>query len=144
MKTKVIKKSEIVTNWYIIDAKGVRLGKLATVTAGLLIGKNKVNRASNMASGDAVVIINASEVDVHKTKLKRKKYVTHSTYRGGYKEMVLEEMLEKTPEKVIELAVTGMLPKTKLRSEFINNLYVYAGSEHQHEAQKPVVYEVKV
>lgn len=142
-KTTVIKQSDLNKNWYLVDAKGVRLGRLATQCAALLIGKGKPERAHNMVSGDAIVIINAKEIDVYKNKLQKKKYYSHSTYRGGFKETTLEEMLEKFPERVIEKAISGMLPKTKLREQFMNNLYVYAGSEHKHESQKPVKIEIK-
>jgi large subunit ribosomal protein L13 len=142
-KTTVIKQSDLNKNWYLVDAKGVRLGRLATQCAALLIGKGKPERAHNMVSGDAIVIINAREIDVYKNKLQKKKYYSHSTYRGGFKETTLEEMLEKFPERVIEKAISGMLPKTKLREQFMNNLYVYAGSEHKHESQKPVKIEIK-
>ncbi len=142
-KTTVIKKSDLNVKWYLVDAKGVRLGRLATQCAALLIGKNKLERTNNMTSGDAVVIINASKVDVYKTKLDKKMYVTHSTFRGGFKEVALSKMLEKYPERVIEIAIKGMLPKTKLRQEYLNNLYVYGGPIHTHEAQKPVKLEIK-
>ena len=142
-KTTVINKSDLNVKWYLIDAKGVRLGRLATQCAALLIGKNKPERTTNMASGDAIVIINAKQVDVYKAKLDKKMYVTHSTYRGGFREMSLGVMLEKFPERVIENAIKGMLPKTKLRQEYLNNLYVYEGSEHKHEAQKPVKLDIK-
>lgn len=141
--TTVIKKQDLTKNWYLVDAKGVRLGRLATYCASILIGKNKTTKTTNMVGGDALVIINAKEVDVYKDKLKKKKYYTHSTYRGGFKEVPLEEMLEKFPERVIEKAISGMLPKTKLRDEFLNNLYVYADEKHKHESQKPVKLEIK-
>ncbi len=142
-KTTVIKQSDIDKNWYLVDAKGVRLGRLATQCAALLLGKGKATRTDNMVSGDAVVIINAKEIDVYKNKLQKKKYYSHSTYRGGFKEVTLEEMLEKFPERVIEKAISGMLPKTKLREQFMKNLYVYAGSDHHHDAQKPEKIDIK-
>ena len=141
--TTVIKKKDLNKTWYIVDAKGIRLGRLATFCASMLIGKNKTNKTSNMVNGDALIVINAKNVDVYKDKLKKKMYYTHSTYRGGFKEVPLEEMLEKFPERVIEKAISGMLPKTKLRQEFLNNLYVYADSTHKHESQKPVKLEIK-
>ena len=141
--TTIIKKSDINAKWYLVDAKGVRLGRLATQCAGLLIGKDKADRAHNMVSGDVVVIINAKEIDVHKTKLQKKKYYSHSTYRGGFKEETLEDLLEKFPERVIEKAISGMLPKTKLRERFMQNLYVNAGPDHKHDSQKPEKIEIK-
>lgn len=143
MKTTVIKKSDLTPKWYLIDATGVRLGRLATQCASLLIGKGKTNRAGNMVSGDFLVIVNAKDIDVYKNKLTKKKYYTHSTYRGGFKERTLGEMIEKFPERVIEKAIKGMLPNTKLREKFMNNLYVYAGPEHKHEAQKPEKISIK-
>jgi len=143
MKTTVIKKRDLNTKWYLIDATGVRLGKLATKCASILLGKHKPDRANNMVSGDAVVIINAKKVDVYKDKLQKKKYVRHSTYRGGYTEITLAEMLEKFPERVIETAISGMLPKNKLRQQLLANLYVYADSNHKQESQKPVKLDIK-
>lgn len=142
-KTSVIKKNDIKQDWYVIDAEGVRLGKLATKAAELLIGKHKPAKTTNMINGDSVVIINAEKIDVHKSKLKGKKYYSHSTYRGGFKEQTLEELLEKFPERVIEKAISGMLPKNKLRAKMFNNLHVYAGDTHKHEAQKPTKLEIK-
>ena len=142
MKTKVIKQSDVTNNWYLIDAKGVRLGKLATNVSSLLLGKNKVNRASNLVSGDTVIIVNAEKIDVHKSKLTKKKYVTHSTYRGGYREKFLDEMLETKPERVLESAIYGMLPTNKLRNEYKKRLFIYTGSEHKHDAQKPIKYDI--
>lgn len=141
--TTVIKKADMTKEWYLIDAKGVRLGRLATNCASLLIGKHKTSKTTNMVNGDAVVIINAKDVDVHKSKLKKKKYYSHSTYRGGFKEVPLEEMLEKFPERVIEKAIKGMLPNTKLREQYLKNLYVYAGADYKQESQKPVKIEIK-
>lgn len=141
-KTSVIKKEDLNKNWYIIDAKGVRLGKLATKCAELLIGKHKPSKTTNMVNGDAVIVINASSVDLHKSKHKSKKYVTHSTYRGGFKEESFEDLIAKFPERVVEKAIMGMLPKSKLRKPMFNNLYVYAGEKHEQEAQKPTKIEI--
>ncbi|MBW7953611.1 MAG: 50S ribosomal protein L13 [Candidatus Dojkabacteria bacterium] len=141
--TRSIKKSEVSQAWFLVDAKGVRLGKLASETAKLLLGKHKVTRAENMITGDAVVVINASEVDVHTRKLSQKKYYKHSGYIGGLKEESLEELLKTNPTRVIETAIKGMLPKTKLGRAIAKNLYVYAGDEHKHEAQQPSKLEIK-
>ncbi len=143
-KTRSIKKSEINPEWHILDATGVRLGKLATKAASLLIGKHKTNKADNMPSGDKVVIINSKLVDVHKRKLTGKKYYSHSGYIGGLKELDLEEMMKRFPNRVIEKAVKGMLPKNKLGAQMYRKLNVYAGPEHPHAAQKPEVLELNI
>ncbi|KXK26207.1 MAG: 50S ribosomal protein L13 [candidate division WS6 bacterium OLB20] len=140
--TRSIKKDELTRNWFIIDAKGVRLGKIATEAARLLIGKHKVTKADNMVSGDSVIIINAKEVDVHPKKYLQKKYYNHSGYIGGMRVETLEQVLAKHPERVIERAVKGMLPKTKLGRAMYGNLYVYEGAEHKHEAQQPISVEI--
>lgn len=140
--TRSIKKADLTRNWYIIDAKGVRLGKLASEAAKLLIGKHKVTRTDNMVSGDSVIIINAANVDVHPRKYLQKKYYRHSGYIGGLKEETLEQAMQKNPARVIEKAVKGMLPKTKLGNAMFTNLFVYDGTDHKHEAQKPISVEL--
>lgn len=136
-QTRSIKQDEISQDWYLIDAKGVRLGVLASEAAKKLLGKEKVNYSPNLGNGDAVVIINAAKVDVHKSKLNKKKYYRHSGYISSLKEMTLEEMMEKHPERVIEIAVKGMLPSNKLGDKLFNNLHVYSGEDHKHGGQKP-------
>ncbi|MEI7578727.1 MAG: 50S ribosomal protein L13 [bacterium] len=143
METRQIKKAELTKNWYLIDAKGVRLGKLATKLASLLIGKNKVTKTTNMPNGDAVVVINSKLVDVHTTKLNKKMYYRHSGYMGGLKSRTLEEMLDKFPNRVIEKAVKGMLPQNKLTQKFLNNLFVYENEEYKQKAQNPIKLEIK-
>lgn len=135
--TRTIKKDEVNLDWHIIDAKGIRLGKLATKCAGLLIGKHKVAKTTNMVNGDAVIVINAQDIDYHPTKAEGKLYRRHSGYIGGLKEQTLEEMLEKNPRRVIEIAVKGMLPKNKLGRKLYKNLHVYNDGEHPHQGQNP-------
>lgn len=137
MKTYVTKRNDIKRKWYLIDAEGVILGKIATAAADLLRGKGKVNFTPNVDCGDFVVIINASKVKVTGGKEEKKKYYRHSWYPGGLKTLTLNQMMEKDSRKVVEHAVSGMLPKNKLAREIIKKLKVYSDSKHEHEAQKP-------
>ncbi len=145
MKTKAIRKSEAIKNrqWYIVDAKGIRLGRLASEVAQLLIGKSKTTFAPNLDSGDYVVVINAEKISVHPRKLKRKIYYRHSGYIGSLKEEILEKLLARKPEEVIIRAVKGMLPKTKLQKLMLKRLYVYNTDAHPHEAQKPIKFNIE-
>ena len=129
--------------WYVIDAEGATLGRLATTVAAVLRGKNKPVFTPHVDCGDYVIVINAAKVAVSGKKLDQKVYYHHSDYVGGMKSLTLREMLEKKPELVIEKAVKGMLPKGPLGSEMITKLHVYAGPDHKHAAQKPEVLEVK-
>lgn len=129
--------------WYVIDAEGATLGRLATTVAAVLRGKNKPVFTPHVDCGDYVIVINAAKVAVTGRKLDQKVYYHHSDYVGGMKELTLREMLEKKPEVVIEKAVKGMLPKGPLGSQMITKLHVYAGPDHKHAAQKPEVLEVK-
>ena len=141
--TYSIKKSEIESKWYIIDANGKTLGKVATEAAKLLRGKHKPTYTPNMDVGDHVVIINCANVVLTGRKLDQKIYRTHSGYVGGMKEITARALLEKNPEKMMTHAVEGMLPHTKLGRQMVKKLRVYAGSEHENMAQKPEVWEVK-
>lgn len=143
MNTRSIKKSEVVNNWVLIDASGVRLGRLATKCASMLIGKHKVNKVDYLNGGDHVIVINAKNIDVYKKKLTTKMYVRHSGYRGGFSEKPLEQVIEENPGYAIKEAVWGMLPKNKMGREILTNLHIYADDKHGHEAQKPVKIEVK-
>ncbi len=143
MKTKTIKKKEIVNNWYLIDAKGVRLGKLAVAVAELLMGKNKLASDASLDSADNIVIVNSTAISVHAKKLDSKKYYSHSGYMGHLKVETLRELLERKPEEVIKKAVKGMLPKNKLQDKMLKHLFIYSGEEHKHEAQQPVKISVK-
>ena len=129
--------------WYVIDAEGATLGRLATTVAAVLRGKNKPVFTPHVDCGDYVIVINAAKVAVTGRKLDQKVYYHHSDYVGGMKSLTLREMLEKKPELVIENAVKGMLPKGPLGTEMLTKLHVYAGPDHKHAAQKPEVLEVK-
>ena len=125
--------------WYVVDATGYTLGRLASEVAKILRGKNKPIFTPFIATGDYVIITNADKIKVTGKKLEQKVYYRHSDYVGGMKETTLKEMLNKKPERVIELAVKGMLPKGPLGREMYKKLFVYAGPDHKHAAQKPEV-----
>jgi large subunit ribosomal protein L13 len=142
MKTYTAKSKEIEKKWYLIDAKGVTLGHLATVTADLLRGKNKSLYSPSVDCGDNIIIINTKEIKITGQKLKNKKYYSHSGYPGGLKEKTLGEMMEKNANQVVSRAVKGMLPKNKLSNQIIKKLKLYEESDHAHEAQKPEKLEI--
>lgn len=135
MTTYSLKGGDIEKGWHVIDADGRTLGRLATEIAVLLRGKHKPSYTPHMDMGDSVVVTNATKVRVTGNKLADKTYYRHTGYMGGLKEQQLQEMLAKHPERVIELAVRGMLPKNKLGRKQLKHLKVYAGPEHPHEAQ---------
>ena len=137
MKSYMASPSTIERKWYVIDAEGLTLGRLASETAKILRGKNKPTFTPHIDTGDYVIIVNADKVTVTGKKLDQKIYYRHSEYVGGMKETTLREMMAKKPEKVVELAVKGMLPKGPLGREMYKKLFVYAGPEHKHQAQKP-------
>lgn len=139
MNTYMANPAKIERKWYVVDAKGCTLGRLASEVAKVLRGKNKPVFTPHIDTGDYVIIVNAEKIKVSGKKLDQKIYYHHSDYVGGMKETTLREMLAKKPEKVIELAVKGMLPKGPLGRQMITKLHVYAGAEHKHEAQKPEV-----
>ena len=139
MKSYMASPSTIERKWYVIDAAGLTLGRLASETAKILRGKNKPTFTPHIDTGDYVMIVNADKVTVTGKKLDQKIYYRHSEYVGGMKETTLREMMAKKPEKVVELAVKGMLPKGPLGREMYKKLFVYAGPEHKHQAQKPEV-----
>lgn len=139
MKTFMASPATIERKWYVVDATNMTLGRLASEVAKVLRGKNKAIFTPHIDTGDYVIVINASKVKVTGRKLDQKIYYHHSDYVGGMKETTLREMLTKKPEKVVELAVKGMLPKGPLGREMYTKLHVYAGPEHQHAAQKPEV-----
>ena len=130
---------KIERKWYVVDAEGCTLGRLASEVASVLRGKNKPVFTPHVDTGDYVIVINAEKIKVTGKKLDQKIYYSHSEYVGGMKETTRREMMNKKPEKVIELAVKGMLPKGPLGRQMIKKLHVYAGAEHGHEAQKPEV-----
>ena len=139
MKTFMASPATIDRKWYVVDATDMTLGRLASEVAKVLRGKNKAIFTPHIDTGDYVIVINAEKVKVTGKKLDQKVYYRHSEYVGGMKEITLREMLAKKPEKVVELAVKGMLPKGPLGNQMYTKLYVYAGPEHKHAAQKPEV-----
>ncbi len=137
MKTFMASQDTIDRKWYVVDADGQTLGRLASEIAKVLRGKNKPIFTPHMDTGDYVIVVNAAKVKVTGKKLDQKIYYHHSDYVGGMKETTLREMLAKHPERVVEYAVKGMLPKGPLGRQMYKKLFVYGGSEHKHAAQKP-------
>ena len=139
MQTYMANPDKIERKWYVVDADGCTLGRLASGVASVLRGKNKPQFTPHVDTGDYVIVVNADKIKVTGKKLEQKIYYNHSDYVGGMRETTLKEMLAKKPERVIELAVKGMLPKGPLGRTMIKKLHVYAGAEHAHQAQKPEV-----
>ena len=139
MKTFMASPATIDRKWYVVDAEGKTLGRLASEVAKVLRGKNKPIFTPHIDTGDYVIVVNAEKIKVTGKKLEQKIYYNHSDYVGGMKETTLAELLAKKPEKVIELAVKGMLPKGPMGRDMIKKLHVYAGPEHANQAQKPEV-----
>ena len=137
------KANEVESKWYIIDAANKPLGRVATEAAKLLRGKHKPTYTPNIDMGDHVIILNCKDLILTGNKLNQKIYRHHSGYIGGMKEVPAKVMLEKNPEKAMTLAIKGMLPHTSLGRKMAKKLRVYAGSEHENQAQKPEVWEVK-
>ena len=138
MQTYMANPDKIERKWYVVDAEGCTLGRLASGVASVLRGKNKPQFTPHVDTGDYVIVVNAEKIKVTGKKMNQKIYYNHSEYVGGMKETTLAEMMAKKPEKVIELAVKGMLPKGPLGRAMIKKLHVYAGPEHKQAAQKPV------
>ena len=141
MKTFVPKKEQIEKKWWLIDADGKVLGRLASEVAILLRGKRKPEFVNFLDSGDFVIVINAERIHVTGRKIEQKKYYSHSGYPGGIKEKTFKELLETEPEEIIKKAVWGMIPKNKLGRAAYKKLKVYRGPHHPHEAQKPVEHQ---
>ena len=138
MKTTYMqKKEEVVRDWYVIDAKNIPLGRIASKAAVILRGKHKPTYTPHVDCGDNVIIINASEVLLTGSKLQNKKYYNHSRYVGGLRERTAKEMVENYPEEMMERAIKGMLPKGRLGRQMYKKLHVYAGDTHPHTAQQP-------
>ena len=137
MKTFMANPASVERKWYVVDADGVTLGRLASEIAKVLRGKNKPIFTPHEDTGDYVIVVNAEKVSVTGKKLDQKMYYSHSDYVGGLKETSLKDMLQKHPERVVEHAVKGMLPKGPLGRQMYQKLFVYAGPEHKHAAQKP-------
>ena len=137
MKSYIAKKEDVQRKWHLIDADGAVLGRMATKVAMILMGKNKPIYTSHVDTGDYVVIINAAKIKVSGNKFAQKSYQHYTGYPGGQRITTFEEMMEKKPERVVELAIKRMLPKNKLGTSMFKKLKVYGGPEHEHTAQKP-------
>jgi len=142
MKTYSAKAETVERDWFLIDADGKTLGRLATEVARRLRGKHKAVYTPHVDTGDYIVVINAEKVKVTGNKAKDKMYYSHSGYMGGLKQINFEDLIQKAPERVIESAVKGMLPKNALGRAMYRKLKVYAGKEHKHTAQQPQVLEI--
>lgn len=143
MTSYVQKKETVERKWYVIDAEGKPLGRVASKAAHILRGKHKATYTPNIDCGDFIIIINAEKAILTRNKLDNKKYYNHSGYPGGLRERTAREMQEKYPIEMVERAVKGMLPKNRLGRQMYKKLFVYTGSEHPHLAQKPEIMEVK-
>lgn len=141
--TYMAKPQEIERKWYVVDAAGQTLGRLASEVASILKGKHKPTYTPHVDTGDHVILINAEKIVLTGNKLADKKYYRHSMYPGGLKVTTAGEMLEKKPERMLELAVKGMLPKNSLGRQMFKKLHVHAGAEHPHQAQQPENYELR-
>lgn len=142
-KTYAAKPGEVERQWYVVDAAGQTLGRLATKIAAVLRGKHKPTFTPHLDTGDYVIVVNADKIAVTGRKMTDKVYYRHTGYPGGLRETNLQTMLQKKPEKVIELAVWGMLPHNRLGRRLIRKLHVYAGDKHPHEAQRPTTLKVE-
>jgi large subunit ribosomal protein L13 len=142
MKTYQAKKEEVGHDWYLVNAEGKVLGRLAVAVANVLRGKHKPTYTPHVDTGDFIVVVNARKVSLTGRKLKNKIYYHYTGYPGGIKEMSAEKLLAKKPAEMIRMAVRGMLPKTSLGRQMLRKLKVYAGPNHPHEAQKPVSLEI--
>ncbi|WP_405223610.1 50S ribosomal protein L13 [Lentisalinibacter sediminis] len=142
MKTFSAKPAEVRRDWYVVDATGKTLGRLATEVARRLRGKHKPEYTPHVDTGDYLIIVNAEKVRVTGNKLKDKMYHHHTGYIGNLKSRSLEQMLDKAPERVIQSAVKGMMPRNRLGRQMMGKLKVYAGPEHQHSAQQPIELDI--
>lgn len=138
-----IKRKNDQKRWFLVDAKSARIGRIATIVSKLLQGKHKVNYMPNIDMGDYVIVINAKKVDIYPKRLKRKLYTRHSGFPGGLKQETLQSLLQRKPTEVIRKAVLGMLPKTKLGRAMIKKLFIYEDEKHLHDAQKPILVDIK-
>ncbi len=142
MKSYMAKTNEVDRKWYVIDAEGKVLGRLASEISAILTGKNKPIYTPHIDTGDFVIIINAEKIKLTGNKLNQLNHYYHTGYPGGLKEVPYKRLIEEKPEKIIELAVKGMLPKNKIGRQMIKKLKIYAGPEHKHEAQQPELLEI--
>jgi large subunit ribosomal protein L13 len=136
-------KGNVTGEWYVVDATGKSLGRLATKIAEVLVGKHRPDFTPGVVLGDHVVVVNAEKIAVHPTRVKEKIYYRHSGYPGGLHEIDYTRQLEKFPERIIQFAVRGMLPKNRLTARYMDNLKVYAGPDHPHQAQNPKPFELE-
>ncbi|MEI2617101.1 MAG: 50S ribosomal protein L13 [Thermomicrobiales bacterium] len=143
IKTYTPRESEIERRWYIVDAEGQTLGRLSTQIATVLRGKHKPTYTPNMDVGDYVIVVNAEKVRVTGGKEEKKTYYRHSGYPGGLRQTAYKDMMSKHPERVVEKAVKGMVPRTSLGAQMLRKLKVYAGPNHPHAAQQPMTLEVR-
>ncbi len=141
-KTFIAKKEDVQRDWYVIDATDKVLGRMASRIAMILQGKTKPIYTPHVDTGDFVVVTNAEKIKLTGNKMKEKVYYTHSGYPGGFKEIPIKKWMEKHPDRIVNMAVKRMLPKTKLGSAMLKKLKVYAGSDHSHEAQQPKTLEI--
>jgi len=139
MKTRFVRKEDVDRKWYVIDAEGQVLGRLAVEIARRLRGKHKATYTPHIDTGDYVIVVNADKVRLTGNKLEQKLYYRHTGYPGGLKTITAKALLQRKPERVLEIAVKGMLPKNRLGRRMLKKLKVYAGSEHSHQAQQPEV-----
>ncbi|MDY6796279.1 MAG: 50S ribosomal protein L13 [Actinomycetota bacterium] len=137
MKTYSVKKADIDRKWYVVDAEGLVLGRMASELSKILRGKNKPTYSSHMDVGDHVIVVNADKIRLTGNKAQKKPYRHHSGYPGGLKEAPYEDLIKKKPEFVVEKAVKGMMPNNRLGRAMISKLHVYSGPDHPHHAQKP-------
>ena len=144
MKTFMAKPGQIERKWHVLDAEGKTLGVVAAEAAVLLRGKHKPTYTPHVDTGDFVIVVNADKVVLTGKKLQQKEYITHSGYPGGLKRTAYSVMMQNKPERVMEHAVKGMLPKNKLGQKMYRKLKVYRGPEHPHQAQQPVPWEIRV
>jgi large subunit ribosomal protein L13 len=140
--TKTAREQDVQRDWYVVDAQGQTLGRLATRVATILRGKNKPIYTPHVDCGDYVIVVNAEKIHVTGQKMAQKKYYRHSGYPGGLKEVTLQNQLQKFPNRVVEAAVRGMLPKNRLGRRMFRKLKVYAGPNHPHQAQQPKLIEL--
>jgi large subunit ribosomal protein L13 len=143
-KTTSLKLKDIKKNWYVIDCTDQIIGRLSSEVAKILQGKNKPNYAPNLNNGDKVILINTAKIKWTGKKGDDKLYRKHTGYLGGLKEKTLKWMMQRNSNVVLQESISKMLPKTRMRDEYMNNLYCYTGTEHKHEAQNPVNYDLKL
>jgi large subunit ribosomal protein L13 len=143
MRTRTVKASDVRPEWYVVDATGQTLGRLASHVAQILRGKGKPLYAPYLDVGDFVIVVNAERITVTGTKMRQKQYYRHSGYPGGFRQVSLEEVMSKHPERAMERAVKGMLPRGPLGRHMLGKLKVYAGPNHPHAAQQPKEIEIK-